>query len=380
MSSHPSKPGTAAAPQGAKPESSRSTLDTDGMLSEWGARLFYPAIKGKGGKGSKGGPGGTGTAKIPLLTATAALTAVMSASEVRSRVRSTVAPGATQVMVKITGGGRGMKAIAAQFRYIGRQGKAEVGGKGKTLEIEDERGDNIQGRDGLVQLTDEWRVAGAYISEYSPRREAFNIIFSMPAGTPPEVVRAATADAARELFEGHKYVFVLHEDQGAPHVHLSVRADRYDGVRLSPRKADLDRWRAVFARNLQDRGVNAVASRQPVRAANQNYRKLWEVRAAGRGQLTRQRPAQRTSARALAARADAIKAWEQIARALASSKDPADVQLAKDAVRYLAEVAPGGQDAARLAARSVQPVKPNPEGDAQVMRYAKPRPDRSPAR
>jgi hypothetical protein len=99
------------------------------MLSEWGARLFYPIPKGKGG-------GGGG--KMPLLTTVAALTAVMSPTEVRSRVRSTVAPGATQVMVRITGGGRGMKAIAAHFRYIGRQGKEEVGGKGKTLEIEDE--------------------------------------------------------------------------------------------------------------------------------------------------------------------------------------------------------------------------------------------------
>jgi hypothetical protein len=312
------------------------------MLSEWGARLFYPIPKGKGGAG-----GG----KLPLLTTVAALTAVMSANEVRSRVRSTVSPGATQVMVKITGGGRGMKAIAAHFRYIGRQGKEEVGGKGKTLEIEDERGDKIQGREGLARLSDEWRFAGAYIEDDSPRREAFNVIFSMPAGTPPEVVRAATAEAARELFEGHKYVFVLHEDQGAPHVHLSVRADRYDGVRLSPRKADLDRWRAVFAKNLQDRGVNAVASRQPVRVANRNYRKLWEERAAGRGQLIRQRPAQRTSARALAARAEAIKAWEQIAKALASSGDPADVRLAAEAVRYLAEVAPGGQEAARVAAQ-----------------------------
>gem|GEM_PF-328689 len=325
-----------AAPQGP----TRNTLDTDGMLSEWGARLFYPVPKGK-----SGGGGG----KLPLLTTVAALTVAMSANEVRSRVRSTVAPGATQVMVKITGGGRGMKAIAAHFRYIGRQGKEEVGGKGKTLEIEDERGEKIQGRDGLVQLADEWRVAGAYIDDDSPRREAFNIIFSMPAGTPPEAVRAATAEAARELFEGHKYVFVMHEDQGAPHVHLSVRADRYDGVRLSPRKADLDRWRAVFARNLQDRGVNAVASRQPVRAANRNYRKLWEERAAGRGQLIRQRPVQRTSARALAVRADAIKAWEQIAGALAASKDPADVRLAVEAVRYLAEVAPGGLAAAREA-------------------------------
>ena len=353
MSNDRSKTGTGpAVPQGP----TRSTLDTDGMLSEWGARLFYPIPKGKGG-------GGGG--KLPLLTTVAALTAVMSAGEVRSRVRSTVSPGATQVMVKITGGGRGMKAIAAHFRYIGRQGKEEVGGKGKTLEIEDERGEKIQGRDGLVQLADEWRVAGAYIDDDSPRREAFNIVFSMPVGTPPEAVRAATAEAARELFEGHKYVFVMHEDQGAPHVHLSVRADRYDGVRLSPRKADLDHWRAVFARNLQDRGVNAVASRQPVWAANRNYRKLWEERAANRGQLIRQRPAQRTSARAQAVRANAIQAWEQIARALASSMDPADVRLAVEAVRYLAEVAPGGQLAARLATQTVGPRKAEHFKDAR---------------
>jgi hypothetical protein len=326
--------------------STRSTLDTDGMLSEWGARLFSPNPRGKGGGG--------GSSKLPLLATVAALASVMSPNEVRSRIRSTVAPGATQVMVKITGGGRGMKAIAAHFRYIGRQGKEEVGGKSKTLEIEDERGDKIQGRDGLVQLTDEWRVAGAYIDEDSPRREAFNIIFSMPAGTPPEAVRAATAEAAHELFDGHKYVFVMHEDQGAPHVHLSVRADRYDGVRLSPRKADLDRWRAVFARNLQDRGVNALASRQPVRATNQNYRKLWEVRAAGRGQQTRQRPAQRTSARALAVRAEAIKAWEQIAVALAGSKDPADVRLAVEAVRFLAAVTRDGQEATRVGLHRAQ--------------------------
>ena len=342
MSNERSKAGgRPAAPQGTPHETTRTTLDTDGMLSEWGARLFYPIPRGK--SGVDGG-------RLPLLATAAALAAVMSAHDVRSRIRSTVAPGATQVMVKITGGGRGMKAIAAHFRYIGRQGKEEAGGRGKTLEIEDERGEKIQGREGLVQLADEWRVAGAYIDDDSPRREAFNIVFSMPAGTPPAAVREAAGEAARELFEGHKYVFVLHEDQGAPHVHLSVRADRYDGVRLAPRKADLDRWRTVFARNLQDRGVNAVASRQPVRAANRNYRKLWEERAADRGQLIRQRPAQRTSARALAVRAEAIQAWEQIARALASSKDPVDVQLAMDTVRYLAEVAPGGQAAARVAA------------------------------
>ena len=330
----------------------RSTLDTDGMLSEWGARLFYPALKGKGNGGGGGGP-------RPLMVAAIAAGSAISAHDVRSHIRSTMSPGATQVMVKITGGGKGMKAIAAHFRYIGRQGKEEVGGKGQTLEIEDERGEKIQGSLGLAQLADEWRVAGAYIGEESSRREAFNIIFSMPAGTPPQVVIEATAETARELFEGHKYVFVMHEDQGAPHVHLSVRADRYDGVRLSPRKADLERWRAVFARNLQDRGVNAVASRQAVRATNRNYRKLWEERAAERGQLKRQRPLQRTSPRAITARTEAIKAWEQIAHVLASSKDPADVQLATETVKFLAELAPGGQQAARESARASQQEKAN---------------------
>ena len=118
--------------------------------------------------------------------------------------------------------------------------------------------------------------------------------------------------------------------------------------------------------------MNAVASRQPVRAANRNYRKLWEERAAGRGQLIRQRPAQRTSARALAVRADAIKAWEQITVALAKSKDPEDVRLAMEAVRYLGEIAPGGQEAARLAARSAQQYEDERSKGVRAAPAAKP--------
>ena len=169
-----------------------------------------------------------------------------------------------------------------------------------------------------------------------------------------EAVRAATAEAARELFEGHTDVFVMHADQRAPHVGVSLRADRYDGVRWSPRRAALDRWRAVFARNLQDRGVSAGASRQTVRAASRDGRKPCDERAARRGQLIRRRPARRTRARALAVQADAIKAWEQIAAALARSSDPADVRHAVAAVRYLGEAVSGGQEAARLAARSAE--------------------------
>ena len=68
-----------------------------------------------------------------------ALAARQRAAAIRERIEATVVRRAPQVMVKVTGGGRGMKAIAAHFRYISKNGR---------LEIEDERGadDARQGR------------------------------------------------------------------------------------------------------------------------------------------------------------------------------------------------------------------------------------------
>jgi len=58
----------------------------------------------------------------------------------------------SKVVVKITGGGTGMKAIAAHMRYISRQGKPEVGGRGQTLELEDENGNKISGAQEIKDL------------------------------------------------------------------------------------------------------------------------------------------------------------------------------------------------------------------------------------
>ena len=315
--------------------------DLDSMLAEWGARLFYTPIRGKSAKDG---------VNIPL----AALTMQARAAMVRSNVRAVVGQRATPVVVKITGGGKGMKAIAAHFRYIGRQGSPEAGGRGRTLELEDELGNKLEGRAALEQLADDWRLSGTYIPDQSGRKEAFNIIFSMPPGTPADPLREAVADTARDLFAGHRYVFALHEDQGAPHVHLAVRAEHRDGHRLNPRKADLERWRQTFASRLQDRGIQATATRQATRLRNHSDPSLWEKQAAAAGRLRRQRSSQRGSAKALSARADALKAWGEITKTLARSADPADRALAQDAMRYLAEFAPGGERAARLAAEQMR--------------------------
>ena len=68
-----------------------------------------------------------------------------------------------------------------------------------------------------------------------------------------------------------------------PHVHLVVKAEHeYDGKRLNPRKADLQRWREKFAQNLTELGVAAAATRRDDRGCVKTNKKTPIYRAAHR--------------------------------------------------------------------------------------------------
>ncbi len=285
----------------------------DAELASWGDRMFFGMPK----KGKKG-------ARDPRILA----------GKVRSSLRVAVSPKASQVMVKITGGGKGLGAIGAHMRYISRQGKKEVGGPGNTLDVEDERGNILSGKDDIAALREDWQMAGTPIPVESHRREAFNIILSMPAGTPAAAVKDSAREFARELFKGHRYVFVLHEDTDSPHVHLVVRAERSDGVRLNPRIADLRRWRRIFAERLQDRGINAVAMRAASRGQRRAPQPIWRLKTNSvirkeRGQERSQNSIQRGNEEALAA-------WGQVHEILKRSPSPQDHQLANEVSRFVA--------------------------------------------
>ena len=122
----------------------------DGIVIQWGDRLFYP-----GNRVVK-------TKPQPKLGAGAAL---QRAAAIRERIEATVVRRAPQVMVKVTGGGRGMKAIAAHFRYISKNGR---------LDIEDERGETVRGKESLPELADDCRFGGTLIDDIGDRREAYN--------------------------------------------------------------------------------------------------------------------------------------------------------------------------------------------------------------
>src|SRR5689334_17033356 len=114
-----------------------SSPSVDGVLVQWGERLFYPANR------------------IVLGTSSGRLSRGLPrrAADVRARIRATVIRRAPQVMVKVTGGGRGMAAIAAHFRYISKSGR---------LPFEDDRGVVREGKEALRDLEEQWQYGGSY--------------------------------------------------------------------------------------------------------------------------------------------------------------------------------------------------------------------------
>jgi len=101
-----------------------------------------------------------------------------------------------------------MKAIAAHFRYISKNGH---------LEIEDDRGVVEQGKGSLRDIERQWQYGGAYIDDVGHRREAFNIMLSMPKGTDPQIVLKAAREFAKIEFTNHRDVMVLQFYQANPH-------------------------------------------------------------------------------------------------------------------------------------------------------------------
>ena len=282
----------------------------DGVLVQSGERLFFPNNR-------RVSQTSTPCLSAPTIGARAAV--------IRARIESTIRR-APQVMIKVTGGGRGMAAVAAHMRYISRNGR---------LPMENEQGAEREGKEAMHDLVDQWRLGGSHIGERSERREAFNIMLSMPRGTDPLIVQRAAREFARAEFADHRYVMVLHDHQANPHVHLSVKAESRRGKRLNPRKADLQRWRETFAEKLRGWGVDAEATRQATRGQLRAYPDLWRAKAQADGRLRQPLDRAKSGERFKESRRAAIVSWLQIGKALETSDQPRDHELAASIVKYL---------------------------------------------
>jgi hypothetical protein len=193
-----------------------------------------------------------------------------------------------EVMVKVVNSGSNSSgAVRGHVGYIGRKGKVD-------LEIDD--GEILHGNHVQVSLLEDWNLdlieqrGKLNLTPNKPKeppRLVYKLIFSMPAGTPPEKVQAAVRNFAREEFGlKHRYVMALHTDEPHPHVHVLIKATSNEGHRLYIRKAMLREWRKGFAHHLRELGVAANATPRYVRGVT-SYRKPDGIyRARSRGEST----------------------------------------------------------------------------------------------
>lgn len=313
-----------------------ATNRSDDVAHDWGERSDYGRVRGRKGKNISGGP---------------VLKAAPSRKPAgRDKLAATVRK-APEVLVKISGGAKDMRGVKAHMDYISRNG---------AVEIEDHDGLIHQGKEQVRSVRDDWYGAGIPY-ENGTKREAFNIVLSMPPGTDRSAVKAAARGFAKELFANHQYVFAAHEDEKHPHVHLTVKAMDVAGVRLNPRKADLQRWRETFAEKLVEQGIEANATprrvrgivkkaeRQAIRHIDQQYEQGQReqgsyVLAAQRTQAVLevdhgQVHANPAHARIATQRRQVLRNFGNVARELAAG-DQDDKQLAIDIVRFVQQMPP----------------------------------------
>jgi Relaxase/Mobilisation nuclease domain len=171
-----------------------------------------------------------------------------------------------EVMVKVSGGASSSAGALAHLKYIDRRG---------DLEMETDDGSRLQGAGAERSVIEDWELdvlAARSTSPYrgiagrKPSKLVHNIVLSMPSGTSPTKLLAASRTFAREEFGlKHRYLMVLHTDQEHPHVHLVVKAVSEEGKRLNIRKATLRGWRRDFAAQLRAHGIAANATERAVR-------------------------------------------------------------------------------------------------------------------
>jgi Relaxase/Mobilisation nuclease domain len=255
-------------------------------------------------------------------------------------------------------------AVRKHLEYIGRKG---------DLDLETDDGERLRGGNDLVEdwdlELDQYRRKSDLTATRGKEaaRLVHKVIFSMPAGTPPEKVLTAVKNFTREeLAFKHRYVMALHTDTPSPHVHVVIKAVSEQGQRLHIRKATLRDWRIEFARHLRALGVAANATPRYARGETGLRKPDGIYRASLRGQSAYMRERAEAVAQELAkgklriepgkaslvgTRNELRRAWLTVGDILLRKRQPELAALVK---RFADNMPPAQTEKEWLAARLVE--------------------------
>jgi hypothetical protein len=273
-----------------------------------------------------------------------------------------------EVMVKVLPkSANTLAAVRNHLEYIGRKGE---------LDLETDDGERLSGARVGKDLVEDWDLD---LDEYrskadlagtrgrEPARLVHKVIFSMPAGTPPEKVLTAVRNFTREEFAlKHRYAMALHTDTPRPHVHVVIKAISEQGQRLHIRKATLREWRSEFARHLRALGVAANATPRYVRGESGLRRPDGIYRANLRGESTFMRERAEVVAQELAqgklkiepgkasligTRNEVLRAWLAVGDILIREKHP---ELAAQVRQFVDRMAPPMTEKEQIATKMAE--------------------------
>lgn len=224
----------------------------DALEKTWSAAK--PKRQGGSGGAAKGGRAVGRLAAVPVMLASEISQADRSDAAIARLQR--VVKRSPQVVVKVTGRLKGVSHVAANFKYIaGKKGRA-----GREDGLETDEGERLWDTREFNQLATRWVQWDAASEFRRAPTSAISMVLSMPEGTDPDKLKDAVRAFAEKEFEGHRWVLGMHTDTPRPHAHLTVAVAGDGGERFNPRKADLQRFREEFARELRDLGIEADAT------------------------------------------------------------------------------------------------------------------------
>lgn len=167
-----------------------------------------------------------------------------------------VARGAPQVVVKITSRIHGAPSTVGAFTYAGRIGMSDK----EPIGIETSEGKHLVSAHDMLLLAREWQQWEQADETRRKGATAIAMVFSMPPGADPEMVREAVRDFAEDDMANRRWVMALHTDEAHPHVHLIIAGRDNDGRRFNPNREFLQHCRERFAQNMRAWGIEADAT------------------------------------------------------------------------------------------------------------------------
>jgi len=200
--------------------------------------------------------------------------------------------GKAEAVVKITSFARGA-SVKTLMEYIARTNDKEK----DDVVLEDEMGVQLRDKNEIGETYDSWSedfqrakrrtpeqlaAAKKYETDLAkwketkegkkPRapkgaaRDGTHIVLHAKAANDPRTgmrVEDAARETLRDLYgdKGYEYVFALHQDTEHPHVHVVMKnKNNMTGKKLRIDKEGIFQLRQAFAKNLQERGIEQVAT------------------------------------------------------------------------------------------------------------------------